>query len=383
MKSYKVLWQRLDDFSDSRQQTISKDRVLSVDALRGFDMFWIIGGRKIFQGLDGVLHNSATQWINAQLNHAEWFGFTFYDIIMPLFLFLVGISMVFSFRKRLSQEPSKKKLWKHIVVRFVWLWIFGMIVQGKLLTYDIDQIKLFSNTLQAIAAGYVIAALLILYLPLLYQIAATIGLMLMYWALLVWIPVPEISAGVYSPEGNVALLIDKSILQSFQDGTTYTWILSSLNFGATTMLGVFTGYLFQTQVNASKRVYWLMIAGIALIGCSQLWAPFHPIIKHIWTSSFVLYSGGICLVMVSIFYLAVDVLGYRKWTTPLVIIGSNAIAAYVSAHIFDFKLIAAVFVRGLEQYVGLWYPFVLSLGGFLILYSILKYMFDRKIILKI
>lgn len=358
-------------------------RVLSVDALRGFDMFWIIGGQKIFRSLDDVFHSSTTRWISEQLDHAEWFGFTFYDIIMPLFLYLVGISMVFSFNKRLGKDPSRRKLWRHILTRMLWLWVLGMAVQGKLLTYDITQIKLYSNTLQAIAAGYFIAAILLLYLPPIRQLVATIGLLLVYWAVFALVPVPGIGAGAFAPEGNVAIYIDRLVLGSFQDGTTYSWLLSSLNFGATTMLGVFTGYLLQSGTTRKEKLAALLVSGAALTVCGLIWQIWHPLIKHLWTGSFVLVSGGLCLLLLAAFYSLIEIRGYRTWCSAFIIIGSNAIFAYVSSHIFDFRLIARVFVGGLEQYVGPWYQFTLALGGFLVLYGLLKVMYDRKVFVKI
>jgi predicted acyltransferase len=359
------------------------ERVTSVDALRGFDMFWIIGGQKIFRSLDDVFHSSTTQWVSEQLDHADWFGFTFYDIIMPLFLYLVGISMVFSFTKRLGKDPSRKKLWKHILTRVFWLWVLGMAVQGKLLTYDIAQIKLYSNTLQAIAAGYLIAGIMLLYLRPIRQLIATIGLLLVYWAVFALVPVPGIGVGLSTPEGNIAIYIDRMVLGSFQDGTTYTWILSSLNFGATTMLGVFTGYLLQSGTTRKEKVAALLVCGAALTLCGCVWQIWHPLIKHLWTGSFVLVSGGLCLLLLAAFYFLVEIRGYRRWCSAFIVIGSNAIFAYVSSHVFDFRMIGRVFVGGLEQYVGPWYQFALALGGFLVLYVLLKVMYDRKVFVKL
>ena len=375
-----ALAQQLDHFRITHQNTVSRERVLAVDALRGFDMFWIIGGKKIFKGLDQAMDTPVTNWIFGQLDHAEWYGFTFYDIIMPLFLFLVGISMVYSMRKRLSTNASHLVLWKHIAIRVLLLWILGMAVQGKLLTYDLDQITFYSNTLQAIAAGYLIASLIILYLPVLSQIVVTVALMLAYWAVFAW---TSVSGETYAPEGNIALTIDKFILGGFQDGTTYTWILSSLNFGATTMLGVFTGYLLQSERRPLLKFISLVVAGGSLVVLSLLWMPWHPMVKHLWTGSFVLYSGGICVLMLAAFYGVIDVLNYRKWTLFLVVIGSNAIFAYVTASIFDYRLIAKVFVGGLEQYAGVWYPFILATGGFGALYLVLRYMNKNRIFIKI
>ena len=359
------------------------ERVLSVDALRGFDMFWIIGGQKIFRSLDEVFHSPTTQWISRQMDHAEWFGFTFYDLIMPLFLYLVGISMVFSFNKRLSKDPSRMMLWKHILTRVLWLWVLGMVVQGKLLTYDFAAIKLYSNTLQAIAAGYLIAAIIILYLPMIRQLIATMGLLVIYWAVFALVPVPGIGVGGFTPDGNIAIYMDKLVLGSFQDGTTYSWLLSSLNFGVTTMLGVFTGYLLQSKINGMEKLVALLVSGVALTVLGITWQIWHPLIKHLWTGSFVLFSGGLCFLLLAAFYYLIEIRRYRKWCSMFIVIGSNAIFAYVSSHIFDFRLIAKVFVGGLEQYVGPWYPFTLALGGFLVLYLILKLMHDTKVFVRL
>jgi predicted acyltransferase len=190
--------QKLKTFQVTNKPGQVNQRLISVDALRGFDMFWIMGGHPIFLGLDNVFHNRLTGFIKQQFDHVEWLGFNFWDIIMPLFLFLAGVSMVFSFKKRLAQVNAKKSIWIHTIRRVAILWLLGMIVQGKLLTYDIDKIELYSNTLQAIASGYLIATILTLYLPVKGQIAATAGLMLAFWAILALIPVNGSTEGAYS-----------------------------------------------------------------------------------------------------------------------------------------------------------------------------------------
>jgi predicted acyltransferase len=291
--------------------------------------------------------------------------------------------MVYSFRKRLSANPNKSNLWKPVFLRIFWLWVLGMMVQGKLLTYDIKEIKFYSNTLQAIAAGYLISAVLIMNLSVAKQIIATIGLMLVYWAIMILAPVPGLGSGLYTPQVNFALYFDKLVLGSFQDGTNYTWLVSSLNFGATTMLGVFTAYLLQSENKSLIKFYYLIIGGVTLIVLGQVWSLVHPSIKHIWTSSFVLFSGGICLLLLAFFFFFIDVLQFRKWTYFLIVIGSNAIFAYVSASIFDYRLIAKVFVGGLEKYTGDWYSFILAMGGFTVLFLFLRFMHKHKIFLKI
>lgn len=374
---------QIERFRVDRPGLAVAGRITSVDALRGFDLFWIIGAEAILKGLDRVLNSPATNFISTQLDHVEWTGFRFYDLIMPLFLFIVGVSIPFSYRRRLERNPSKAALWPHIIKRFILLWILGMAIQGNLLDYNWSNMKFYSNTLQAIASGYLIASVLILYLRVSWQVIGTVLFMLIYWAIIALVPVPGFGAGVITPEGNFAIYFDKLVLGSFQDGTPYSWIISSLNFGATTMLGVFAGYLLQSEIKITRKAVFLVIAGISLIILGSIWNLWLPSVKHIWTSSFVLFSGGICMLSLSLFVLLVDQLNFKKSFVFFTIIGMNAIFAYCASHLFDFGKVADVFVLGLKPYIGEWYRFLRALGGFGILYLILWQMYKHKIFIKI
>ena len=374
----------MEVFQVRNQTILSRERVLSLDALRGFDMFWIMGGDMMFIGLDNVFHNKISAFLKVQMDHVDWLGFHFYDIIMPLFLFMVGVSMVYSTRKRISSGTSDKSLWGHTIKRVIILWILGMAVQGNLLSYDINQIHLYSNTLQAIACGYLIATILILYLPVIYQIATTVGLMLAYWAIAL-IPMNGTTAGAFSMNTNVPLFFDHLILGRFHDGLQYTWIISSLNFGATTMIGVFCGYMMQSHLEKMKKFRNFVILGFSLIILALLWNNFHPIIKKIWTSSFVLFSGGICTLMLAVFYLIIDIWNLRKGTKWLIVLGSNAIFGYVAWHLFNggFISMAFRFTDGLKTWIPDWQISLSHLGGFLVLYLIMWYMYKNKTFIKI
>lgn len=374
---------KIERFRVDKPGLVPPLRITSVDALRGFDMFWIIGGEAIFKSLDKIFNSPATDFISAQLNHVKWTGFRFYDLIMPLFLFIVGVSMPFSYRRRLEKIPSKATLWPHIIRRVIILWILGMAVQGNLFDWDISRVKFYSNTLQAIASGYLIASVFILGFRVSWQVTGTIILMLFYWALMTFVPVPGFGAGVITQDGNFAIYIDKLLLGSFQDGTTYSWIVSSLNFGATTMLGVFTGYLLQSESKPLRKVLFLVSAGIVLIIISGIWNIWHPSVKHIWTSSFTLFSGGICLFSMALFVWLVDHLKLTRGFTFFTVIGMNAIFAYCASHLFDFREIGNVVLGGLEKYTGNWFGLISALGGFGVLYFILWQMYKRKIYIKI
>jgi predicted acyltransferase len=358
-------------------------RLESLDALRGFDMFWIIGGYWIFISFHEIFNSPVTKFLQRQLEHAEWEGFWFWDLIMPLFLFIVGAAMPFSFTKRLARGDSRRKLFYHIGIRFIILFILGMIAQGHLLQYDLSKLHLYSNTLQAIAAGYLIGSILLLNFNIKWQIGITAGLLLLFWALMAWIPVPVYGAGRLSPDGNLAMYLDKLILGSFQDGTDYTWILSSMTFACTVMLGVMGGLVLRSRKSQQRKVLWLFGAGVLSIGLGLLWSIWFPIIKHLWTSSFVLFSGGICLILLGVFYLVIDVWGFRCWAFPFKVIGMNAIFVYMITRLFDFRNIGNIFVGGLAGRLQSWNALVQGLAGFLVIWLILCWMYRKKTFVKI
>ncbi len=385
MSFFKNIIRNLEVFHVKNKTVLSKERVVSLDALRGFDMFWIMGGDMTFKSLDNVFHNRQSAFLKAQMDHVEWFGFHFYDIIMPLFLFMVGVAMVYSYRKRLSVSESDRPLWIHTLKRVLILWILGMAVQGNLLAYDINRIHFYTNTLQAIASGYLIATIFVLYLPVIYQVMATIGLLLVYWAIIALVPVDGTTLNAYDPDGNVAFHIEKLVMGRFIGWGTYTWLISTLNFGATVMLGVFSGYMMQSHAGKYRKFRNYLVLGAVLISLGLLLGIWHPIIKKIWTSSFVLFSGGICVLMLAVFYLFIDVWGMKRGIRWMIILGSNAIFGYVAWHLFEHQLtgMAEVFLKGLTSALGGWYDVLKYLGGFLVLYLLMWYMYKKKTFIKI
>ena len=377
------------DLSTETAGATSQGRLVSLDALRGFDMFWIVGGGAILGQLAGVLQN---QWLNQVImphaEHVPWEGFVAWDLIMPLFLFVVGTAMPFSFAKRLAQGQTKTRLYLHTLFRVIVLWVLGMAVQGRLLRYDLSELRLYSNTLQAIAAGYLIASILLLNLRVVWQVVVTVALLLLYWALLMLVPVPGFGAGQLTQDGNLAIYLDKLILGPYQDGTPYTWILSSMTFATTVMMGAFAGQLLRSELGKARKTLFLLGAGIACIYLGHWWGMIFPIIKHIWTSSMVLYAGGWSLVLLGVFYLIIDVLRLRFLAFPFVVIGMNAIFAYVANSLFGwrqpvFRDIAEVFLAGLEPRLGPWYDTTIVAATFLVLWLILLGMYRKKTFIKI
>jgi len=362
----------------------AQKRLVSLDALRGFDMFWIIGGGWIIGGLAKGLNS---EWFNQHIvphaEHVPWEGFVAWDLIMPLFLFVVGTAMPYSFAKRLEQGHPKGRLYVHIVFRVVVLWILGMIAQGRLLEYDLSKLRLYSNTLQAIAAGYLIASVILLNLRVWGQLAVTVALLLLYWALLMLVPVPGFGPGQLTPEGNLAIYIDKLILGPYQDGTSYAWILSGMTFACTVMMGALAGQLLRSDLGKTRKVLFLLASGVACIWIGWAWGLVFPIIKHIWTSSMVLYAGGWSLVLLGLFYLAFDMLPLRFLAFPFVVIGMNAIAVYMITRVYDFRHLGDIVVSGLSRWTGDWHDFVRAVAGVLVIWLILFYMYRKRTFIKV
>jgi len=356
---------------------------MSIDALRGFDMFWIIGGGVIIASLDKIFNHPATAFLTQQLTHVEWQGFRFEDLIMPLFLFIVGAAMPFSFNKRLAKGSSKKQIYFHIARRVIILWVLGMMVQGNLLSYDLSKLKIYSNTLQAIAAGYLFASIIILQFKIRWQLVTTGGLLLLFWALMEWVPVPGYGAGVLTEEGNLAIYIDNLVLGRFSDGSSYTWVLSSITFTTTVMLGTTAGHLLGSQKTPAVKTLGLFTAGISSLLLGMVWDIWFPIIKHLWTSSFVLFSGGLCYLLLAVFYLVIDVWGFKKWAFGFVVIGMNAIAVYTATRMFDFRKIADVFVGGLTERLGNCNDLIRAVIALAIVWLILYWMYRKKTFIKI
>ena len=371
--------------SNDESQSSPKGRIMSIDALRGFDMFWIIGGWSIFRSLHEIFDNPTTQWINKQLSHVRWEGFRPWDLIMPLFLFVVGVVMPFAFNKRLAAGQSKKRLYLHVIMRTVILFVLGMVAQGHLLEYDLSKLHFFSNTLQAIAAGYLISAIILLNLRLVWQIVTTAVLLLLFWALMMLIPVPGHSAGMLEPDVNLAIYLDRLILGGFIDGTDppYTWILSGMAFACTVMLGVMAGHLLRSEKSGGAKVLWLAGMGVGSLALGHIWCIWFPIIKHLWTSSFVLYSAGWCYLLLALFYLVIDFWGFKKWAFGFVVIGMNAIAVYMVTRVFNFRHIGDIFVDGLDKYVGNWNAFIHAVAAFAVIWLIMWWMYRKRSFIKI
>jgi len=392
-------------------------RLLSLDALRGFDMFWIISGEGIFHGFASVvmqqhgLVRNPVDWqiattgdlsfierifisISNQLHHSPWNGFTFYDLIFPLFIFIAGVSMPYSFGSQLERggiNPSvvRKRIYFSLIKRTVILIFFGMVVNGALAFKGYPDTR-FASVLGRIALSCFFAAIIFLNCNLRGQIVWLLGILIGYWVAMMTIPVPGFGSGVLSPEGNPAAFIDRVLLPGKLHRTVYDpeGLFSTVPAICTALLGVFTGqFLREKTLKWSPLVkgFLLSVAGIILLIVGLLWGMVFPVNKNMWTSSFVLYAGGWSLLLLSIFYLIIDVAGLKKWSMPFVWVGCNSILIYMAAHgIVNFEYSSGFIFGGLINQTGLlWHPAFLWIGVAILQLTILYFLYQKKWFLKV
>ncbi|MBR5105044.1 MAG: DUF5009 domain-containing protein [Alistipes sp.] len=373
-----------------------KRRLESLDVLRGADLFFLLAVGPVMRRLIKTLDIG---WLNDcywLFDHVEWQGFSPWDIIMPLFVFMTGITIPFALGRMREERTYGTALWR-IVRRVVVLWVFGLICQGGLFDKNDSTIYLYSNTLQAIAVAYAVSAIMFLFTKLRTQIVAAVVLLLGYWAAMEFISVDGYGGGNYTPNGNLAEWVDNAVLGRFRDGAKvvdgvvvfkesyhYTWILSSLTFIVTGMLGMFAGVIAKSKIEEKRKLWWFAGTGATMVAAGLVWSIWHPIIKMIWTSSMTLFSGGICFILLWLCYYLIDYKGYRKGLTLFKVYGMNSIAAYMMPKFLKVRAVLAALLYWLAFCIGdEWTAMVVTVANVAVQYYLLYYMYKREIFLKV
>lgn len=376
----------------------TKGRLISLDALRGFVMFWIMSGEHIIHALAKAAPIPVFIWMSSQLHHAEWNGITFYDMIFPVFLFVAGVSMPYSFEKKMElagvktpQElpgNEKKKIYLSMLRRTCILLVLGFVVNGILRFDGFDHTR-FASVLGRIGLAWFFAGMIYLNFDLKKQLIWFFGILIGYYAAMKLIPVPEFGAGVLTKEGSLEGYIDRLLLPGRLHSTVYDpeGIFSTIPAIATALLGVFVGTFLKAKYPFSIKIKLLLMAltGVILILAGLLWDINFPINKHLWTSSFVCFVGGFSILFFVFFYLIIDLFGFHKWAFPLILIGSNSILIYIAAEgLVDFKHTADYVFGGLIQFLPLiWQPVFAALSVTVIQLLLLYFLYKRKWFLKI
>jgi predicted acyltransferase len=272
------------------------------------------------------------------ISHAEWNGWTPADLIFPSFLFLVGVSLVFSFAKRLAAGQSRQQILFHVFIRSLLLIAIGLLVNASpIIGLDLHSWR-FEGVTQRIALCYFAAALLELWSGRRGQILAIAVCLFGYWALLRFVPVPGFGVPgrnipFMDPDRNIAAWLDRKLFMGhlFEGTRDPEGIISTIPAIATTLIGVLTGHWLRSRKSPTIKTLAMLLAGILGLVAGQVWNIWFPINKNLWTSSFVLFTGGFALIFLAFLYWMLEIKKWRgAWTMPILVFGMNAIAGFVA-----------------------------------------------------
>lgn len=398
--------------SPSQPESTSR-RLLSLDALRGFDMFWIVGGEDLVHGLYKACPIALFALFHRQMNHQDWAGVHFYDLIFPLFVFIVGVSIVFSLTKAL-QRSGRPAAIKRILVRSLFIYLFGLMVYGGI-SKGLDHVR-WLGVLQRIAICYLATSLLFCFLRPRALIAVCASLLVGYWALATFVPIRDFNLekdhlharGLEpdSPETKAAFLATTNYVTGrFDDGLClpqqidfmylpgYRWdgaydpegLLSTFPAIATCLLGVFVGlWLRNSPASDQTKVIRLVVAGVAGVLLGFLWGLQFPVIKKIWDSSYVLVAAGYSCIFLAVFYQVIEVWQWRGWAMPFVWIGMNPITIYLIFHLLNPEDLGKRIVGGpIQSGLGGVGDLLLAAVVVAMMFAFVRFLYQRKIFLRL
>jgi predicted acyltransferase len=364
----------------------STPRLHSLDALRGFDMFWIMGAEQIFHGLAKATGSPFWKAISTQFTHPAWNGFHFYDLIFPLFLFIAGVSTPYSVSHALEKGKSRQQLLLRIIKRGLFLVILGIVYNNGLELRALSDIR-FSSVLGRIGIAYMFANIIYLYANALMQILWFAGLLVGYWLLLKFTAAPGFYAGDLSMEGNFASYVDRTILPGRLSMGIHDTVgfFNNIPAVSTALAGILTGtFLRKSFLKPQTKALRLLMAGLIFIILAHVWNLDFPINKNMWSSSFVLYTTGLSLSLLSAFYYIIDVLGYKRWAFFFEIIGMNSILIYMSDRFIHWHYTTDACFRWLIQLTGSPFDLVIMATCIILIKWLLLYLlYEKKIFLRV
>ena len=367
------------------------DRLISLDVFRGLTIAAMI------------LVNNPGSWshIYGPLRHAQWHGWTFADTVFPFFLFIAGVAIAFSFGGRLEKESGRRYLYRKIIRRTLILFALGLFLSN----FPFNELSTLRipGVLQRIAICYCVTSVIFLNFTWKGQLAWAIGLLLFYWAIMEWIPVPGAGPGLYEKGSNLAAWVDGQLLAGHMWQQTRTWdpegIVSTIPAISTTLFGVLAGHWLRSDRTPQDKTIRLLAIGAAAVLIGMLWHLLLPINKSLWTSSYSVLMAGLATICLGVLYYLVDVRGKKRWTQPALVYGRNAIAVYVLAGITA-RLLYLIKVTGADGdtltikawiYDNLFKPWPGDLNGSLayaiafiiVMYLCMLPLYRKKIFIKI
>ena len=376
------------------QQTIDlKQRIVSVDALRGLAMFLIlatqIGGAPVFRTLNNMLWNE--NWPHFVTMQLSWDNqrVSFINIAQSIFVFVVGVVIPFSINKRLLRS-GRPQVYLSIFRRSLILFILGLIAGGKLLNLPeynrtLSNIPVYNNVLEYISISYLVCAIIVLNTSTKVQYFITAGLLLLYWAVWLFIPAPGWHGDIYSTEMNIGIYVENIVLGNHGSHFgPWTGVFNTISHISIALIGVLIGKIIFSNRDKAEKIKLLFISGSALILAGKIWGIFFPIMRCYMTSTFVLVSVGISILLLAVFYLVTEIWGYTRLAFFFIVFGVNSITIYMMAHLFDFRLIGNILIGGVSS---LFSPnvqaFIQAVTAMIIMWLIMHYFYRKRTFIRI
>lgn len=361
-------------------------RVLSIDALRGFDMLLISGGATFLVLMENKTGLAWVDWLANQMTHPDWNGFTFYDFIFPLFLFIAGISLTFSLNKRQNLGATKSELYRKTFWRMIILIALGILYKNAPVPiFDPSEIR-FVSVLGRIGIAVMITTILYLNFSKKGRFAWVAGILLTYYAALYLIPVPGYGAGDLSMEGNLVGWFDRNFLPGrlLEGPYDELGILTQFPALCITVLGSYAGDILRSGHENIKKFQNLIVAGLICTVAGLLWGLHFPINKHLWSSSFILLTAGMSFLFMGVFYWVIDIKNYRKWAFFFQVIGLNSLTIYLAYRFIDFTNTSSLLFSGLLSPIAeIWHDVFIAFGAMVLVWLFLYFLYRNKLFLKI
>ena len=377
----------MDRTGNMEKTNAPSGRVRSIDALRGMDMFFIIGFNTLVISLCKAFPGNVSDWFFIQTQHVDWNGLHFEDMIYPLFIFITGLSFPFSYAKQCANGATRGQVYWKILRRGFTLVLLGLIYSG-LFNLKWDTLRFYS-VLGRIGLAWMFAALIFINFKPRARVVIAVVFLVGYWLLLRYIPAPDVpGADPFSKEGNLVAYIDRMLWPNhlYQKGVyDPEGLLSTVPAIVTAMLGMFTGEFVRSEkISGGRKSLYMALAALVMLGLGILWGQVFPINKALWSSSFVLVAGAYSLALFALFYYLIDVRGWKKWTKFFEVIGLNSITIYMAMRIIPIGSVNKFFLGGAAGLLPeQWGTLLLNIGFFTLCWLLLWFLYKKKVFLKV
>ena len=367
-------------------RTSTKERLQSLDTLRGFDMAMLVGGAGILIALSKLTGWGWAEALETQMHHVKWEGFRFYDLIFPLFMFISGVAIPYAINSKVEKGVSKSSLFRKILVRLLALIVLGILYNGAL-QRGFTNLR-YVSVLSQIGFGYFFAALISLYSKSIKGVIYwLLGIMGGVAVLQLFVPVPGYGAGTFEPGTSINAWLDQLLIPGRLHGKVFDpeGVLCIVSAVTITMMGTLAGYLIRSgKQTPSKKALYIALAGIIAIALAYGLRPVYPVIKKMWTVTYVLMAGGYSALLLSLFYYVIDVKGSKNWTLFFRVFGMNSITIYMGVRIIDFHDISRFFLNWTSIHINeQWGALFIAIGVLVLQWAALLFMYKKKIFLRV